>query len=237
MDKNEQLGIILIHGAGLKDSIWRDVVNQLDFPYILVDYSQLHEGEDRQQLKLDDYVTRAYNQALELNTTKVFVVGHSIGGLVGIEVVKRLGGRAAGFLGISAAIPKPGNNFVSCLPFPQKFIMQLVLKFVGTKPPESAIRQGLCSDLNEEQTHDIMNNFCEESTRLYLDKISNDTMPLLPFYYIKTKNDKEFGVRTQDKMIQRLPRVKVYELNSGHMPMLSHPQRIVNYILTAIKQL
>ena len=58
--------------------------------------------------------------------------------------------RVAGFVAIGAAIPKRGGSFVSVLPFPLRAIMPIILKTAGTKPPESAIRNGLCSDLPEE---------------------------------------------------------------------------------------
>jgi hypothetical protein len=42
----------------------------------------------------------------------------------------------------------------------------------GTKPPESAIRQGLCNDLTNDQANEIVNSFATESLHLYMDHVA-----------------------------------------------------------------
>lgn len=233
--KNKELGIVFIHGAGLGGWIWRDVLKNINLPRICADYTTLHE-KTRRNPTLDDYVNLVYKQIQELQVDKVVVVSHSIGGVVGAELVRKLGDRAVIFIGVCAAIPKPGGNFVSTLPFPQKLIMPIILKLAGTKPPESAIRSGLGSNLKKVQTDEIVTNFQQESIHLYIDRISYDSLPTIPMYYLRTTQDKNFGTNMQDTIINNLPHAKTFDIPSGHMPMLSHPELVSKYITMALKE-
>jgi pimeloyl-ACP methyl ester carboxylesterase len=235
-NKNKELGIVFIHGAGLGGWIWNDVIKNISLPTICADYTTLYKVKKKNST-LDDYVNLVYKQTETLQANKVVVVSHSIGGVVGVELIKKLGDHAAMLFGICASIPKPGSNFVSTLPFPQKLVMPIVIKLVGTKPPESAIRSGLGSNLSTTQADKIVTNFQPESMHLYIDKTSHNRLPAIRTYYIRTIQDKEFGLSMQDNIITTLPHVKTFNIPSGHMPMLSHPELVSKYINEALKAL
>jgi pimeloyl-ACP methyl ester carboxylesterase len=165
------------------------------------------------------------------------VVAHSIGGVVGLEVAKRLGDQAAGFMGVCASIPRPGDSYATALPFPQKLILPLLLKLAGTKPPESAIRSSLCNGLDQAQTDSIVAAFQPESVQLYTDKTTTNPLPSLPTFYVKTLQDKQFSSSAQDAMAANLPSAQVFTVESGHLPMLSHPSELAGHLSTVISGL
>lgn len=68
------------------------------------------------------------------------LVAHSSGGLVATELAAMATHRMAGVLAIAAIIPLPGRSFTSSLPFPQRLVLPVVLRLIGTKPPETDIR-------------------------------------------------------------------------------------------------
>jgi pimeloyl-ACP methyl ester carboxylesterase len=145
-------GIALIHGAGLGSFIWNGMVDKLNLPAIALDFPNRNKGDEiNKQLRLNDYSNKIIHTLDRWDTEKLIIVAHSIGGCVGLKVAEHFGSRVIGFVGVGAAIPLNGNSFVSCLPFPQNLVMPLVLKLAGTKAPEKAIENGLCSDLSDEQ--------------------------------------------------------------------------------------
>ena len=224
-------GIILIHGAGLGSFIWDKIKTKLNLQSFAVDFPNRNKGDKANlQLSFEDYVSSIIMQIAHSNFDKLIIVTHSIGGCVGLKVAEYFGNRVVGFVGVGSAIPSNGGSFISCLPFPQKVIMPIVLKIAGSKPPQKAIEEGYGNDLNNEQKKLVVENFTTESRSLYLDKC-NAKIPTSSRLYIKLTNDKEFPISMQDKMIKNLETQNIATINCGHLPMLSQPEelaRIVN---------
>lgn len=222
----EELGFVFIHGAGLNGGVWDYVVEGLGHPYLKVEYP-LRDRDviSGHHLGLEDYVNHMAEQVRTWGTNKFVIVAHSLGGVLAMELASRFTGRVAGFVAIGAAIPKRGGSFVSVLPFPLRAIMPIILKTAGTKPPESAIRHGLCSDLPEEQASRIAAEFVPESRRVYTDRVQA-SIPDVPKLYVKLTQDKEFGLSTQESMIANLSADRVESLSTGHLPMLSDPRGV-----------
>ncbi|KOR82561.1 alpha/beta fold hydrolase [Paenibacillus solani] len=235
----EELGFVFIYGAGMNGGVWDIVAEGLDYPCLKVDYP-LRDGDadtPGRHLALEDYVIHMMEQVRRWDTQKFVLVAHSLGGVLAMELAARLAERVAGFVAIGAAIPKRGGSFVSALPFPQRIIMPVILKMAGTKPPESVIRKGLCSDLLEEQASRIAAEFIPESRRVYTDCVQA-SVPQVPKLYVKLTQDKEFGESMQKRMAANLSADRVESLSIGHLPMLSDPlgvQRILEGFVGQVK--
>lgn len=222
----EELGFVFIHGAGLNGGVWDYVVEGLGQPCLKVEYPLRDRNvASGHHLGLEDYVNHMAEQVKTWGTNKFVIVAHSLGGVLAMELASRFTGRVAGFVAIGAAIPKRGGSFFSVLPFPQRVIMPIILKTVGTKPPESAIRNGLCSDLPEEQASRIAAEFVPESRKVYTDRVQA-SVPDVPKLYVKLTQDKEFGLSIQESMIANLSADGVESLSTGHLPMLSDPRGV-----------
>ncbi len=227
MNKQEltqkKTGFVFIHGAGLESSVWGKVIEGLDHPYLQIDFPY-RKGpfESRKELTLGDYVTHLKRQVDAWETPKIVIVAHSLGGVLALRLASELSDRLIGFVAVGAAIPKNGGSFLSVLPFPKRILMSTILRKMGTKPPESAIRAGLCNDLTPEQTADIVKGFVPESVRVYTDPI-DVPVPAIPKLYVKLTKDKEFSLSLQNKMISNLSPQSVQSLDTGHLPMLSDP--------------
>lgn len=100
--------------------------------------------------------------------------------------------------------------------------MSAILRTMGTKPPESAIRAGLCNDLSSDQAAEIVSGFIPEAVRVYTDRI-NVSVPDVPKLYVKLTKDKELSPSLQNKMISNFSPQSVRSLETGHLPMLSDP--------------
>lgn len=223
----DRIGYVFIHGAGLGSHIWQEVMNNMDAPCLSLTLpgrgKDAGAGNGEKPLSLTDYLDYIKQQIERWPVDKFIIVAHSIGGLLGLPLCASLADRAVGFAAISAAIPKGGKgSFLSCLPFPQKQIMSLILRKAGTKPPEKQIRSGLCNDLPAEISDTVVHSFVPESVRLYTDAIESG-IPELPKLYVQCLQDREFGMPLQKKYAGHLQSHMVKTLNTGHLPMLSDP--------------
>lgn len=224
----EQIGFVFIHGAGLRSEIWHEVMEQLNGPCLLLDLPGREKNEGasntQQAPSLMDYSAFIKQQVEHWPIHKFVVVAHSIAGLLGLQLCASLPDRAIGFAAISAAVPKGGKgSFLSCLPFPKKQIMSLILRKAGTKPPESQIRSGLCHDLPPEIGDSVVSRFVPESVKLYTEPIDCG-IPEIPKLYVLCTRDREFGLSMQKKLAHHLSAQSVKTLHTGHLPMLSDPR-------------
>ncbi|WP_373228882.1 alpha/beta fold hydrolase [Cohnella sp.] len=219
----EKMGFVFVNGAGLESGIWGKVQEGLHHPCLLIDFP-LRKGtvESRKELALADYVSHMRRQVDEWETRRFVIVAHSLGGVLALRLASELSDRLAGFVAVGAAIPKKGGSFLSILPFPKRILMSAILRKMGTKPPESAIRTGLCNDLSPEQASEIVRGFVPESVRVYTDRV-DVSPPAVPKLYVKLTKDKEFSPSLQNKMISNLSPQSVQSLETGHLPMLSNP--------------
>lgn len=219
----DETGFVFIHGAGLNGSVWRSVVEGFRHPYLVAEYPMRAGGLDaRSRLTLDDYVQYMKKQIDDWGTRKVVMVAHSLGGVLAHRLASLMPHRLAGIIAVGAVIPKNGGSFLSAMPFPQKLILSLILRTAGTKPPEAAIRKGLCNDLPPDQADEIVNGFTPESVRVYTDRI-HAAMPAVPKLYVKLTHDNELGPSLQNKMISNFAPQAVQSLETGHLPMISNP--------------
>lgn len=224
------IGVVLIHGAGLNSSIWDDVMKEINIPALAIDFpNNQSDGKAVDLLTFEDYVSAATAQIENWNKEHFIIVAHSIGALVGLRVANRFKNQLKGFVALGSVIPMNGNSFVSSLPFPQKLIMPVILRLFGTKPPPKSIESELCNDLTAGQTFKIVNEFTPESKALYLTRI-NFSLPDINRLYIKLTNDKSIPGTLQDSMARNLNANKVIAIDSGHLPMLSKAKELAAII-------
>lgn len=231
----EELGIVFIHGAGLGGYIWSEIKPHLNYPSLMAEFPN-RKSDDKVNSKLhfEAYVTKAISDIQNFGKQKLIIVTHSIGGLIGLRIAEHFKDQTIGFVAIGSAIPKNGKSFVSCLPFPQKFIVPLIMKLAGTKPPKSAIENGLCNDLDLLQTKMIVENFTTESKKLYIEN-SKTKIPDTNKLYIQLTNDKEFPISVQIKMADNLNCKNIATLDSGHLPMLGVPEKLSEILNEFVK--
>lgn len=230
--QTNSIGIIFISGAGLGSWIWSDVGTILPYPSLVIDFEKLKQSS--KNITLSDYVREAMKQIKTLQTERFIIVAHSAGGVIGTEVASQLEGRLEGFVAISAALPKKGSSFLSTLPFPQNIITRAILKLAGTKPPESALKAGLCTDLDATRATKIVASFSPESIHLYTDPTTT-RVPEVRSAYLLTTKDVEFPSKLQHTMARQLHSPTIVQLSTGHLPMLTQPDTVSAAITALIK--
>ena len=234
---NDKIGIVLIHGAGLGSFIWDDLKPLIKNPVLTIEFPNREVGDKaNNNLTFDDYKKSAVEQIEKWEIDNFVIVTHSIGGCIGLSLTDYFTKKIVGFVAISSAVPTNGNSFISCLPFPQSFLMPLILNLLGTKPPQKVIEQSLCNDLTVEQTSEIVKRFTPEAKLLYTTKVDYKNLDIKTLY-IKLNNDKAFPVQLQDKMIKNLTTEKVVTLDSGHLPMVSKTKELSEILNNFINEI
>lgn len=225
-DTSEDVGFVLVHGAGLDVWVWEELVSRMQAPTVAAAFpARKADQSERDDLRLADYTDAVIEQIEEWDTAGVILVAHSIGGAICMEAAARLEDRLAGFVGLSAGIPEPGQSFLSCFPFHQRVVQQAILRFVGTRPPERIIRGSLCAELTDEHADRIVTEFVPESRYLYTDPVDG-IIPDVPTRYIQTSSDKSITPDQQSAMATTLGADDVVTLDTGHLPMLSQPDEL-----------
>lgn len=207
--------LLFLGGAGLPPWIWDEVRAGLgsDRTSAAVEYPKGTTAP------LSDYTTKALDAA---PAGEFIVVAHSVGGVVGAQLLSEAPERVTGFLGIAASFPTPGRSFFGSLPFPSRMLLSVVTRLAGTRPPDKAIRATLTAGLEEPQVRRILQEFDPESQALYRTPVSSRRVPALRGY-IETTNDRELSHTLQQRFARTLDAQRTATLPTGHLPMLEDP--------------
>ncbi|MCP4344493.1 MAG: alpha/beta hydrolase [Desulfobacterales bacterium] len=230
---NNTIGFVFLHGAGLGAWIWDDLIKKIKYPSLPVDLPGRgkHISIATKGLSLENYVQSVLSDIDQFGPKKLIIVAHSISGIIGLEIVRLLQNRICGFIAVSASVPSANNSYISSLPLFMSIFLRIMITLAGTRPPVSAIRSGLCEDLNEEQTLEIVNRFVPESKKLYTDKLKSQSVPANSMY-IRLKKDKALNESIQNRMIANLNEKQIADIDSGHLPMFSKPDELAQILNT-----
>ncbi|MFT3795471.1 alpha/beta fold hydrolase [Flavobacterium sp.] len=227
-------GVVLIHGAGLGAFIWQEM--KLDWQVLRINFQNRGNGPMNVGLHYQDYVDEVIQQIENWTVDQIVIVGHSIGGCIALNVAARYPERVIGFIGISAAIPKKGGSFISCFSGPKNWMLPLMMRIFGTKPPKFVLETNLCNGLKSEDREKIVSRFTYESRQLYLEDC-NGSIPNCPKMYILTTEDREFDPNDQKKMAKNLKTKQIERIETGHLPMLADPKKLSYLINSFCKNL
>jgi pimeloyl-ACP methyl ester carboxylesterase len=214
--------LLLLSGAGLSSWIWDDVRNELAAAHPTV----VAERPRHASATLTEYAAAALASA---PWERFAVVAHSSGGAVAAELVALAPDRVTAVLAVSAVVPKPGQSFVTSMPFPQKLVLNVAMQLAGTRPPDSAIRRGVASGLDQETADRIVADFSPESVRLYRDKPRAGSFPERRGY-LTTTQDAELPTGLQRRFAGHLAATWTESVGTGHLPMLEAPESLARSI-------
>lgn len=206
--------ILFLSGAGLPTWIWDEVSERLSTVSAVAPRPARHSDAP-----LSAYVEAAVDAA---PPGRFAIVAHSSGGVVGAELARILEDRVSSFLAISAVIPTGTDSFVSAMPVPNRWILPPVMRLAGTRPPDKAIRRGLCGGLNDDDVERIVAEFVPESQGLYMDRTAAHVWSGRRGVLLTTQ-DKELPLGLQRRFAERLGAQWNKEIATGHLPMIQDP--------------
>lgn len=214
--------ILFVSGAGLPDWIWDGVRSRLDNDSAVAAWPRDDDA------RLSDVAHAILARAPWSNFT---IVAHSIGGTIATQLLHLAPARISGVLGICALIPKPGTSYAANLPVPARWILPLALRMAGTRPPASAIRNGLAAGIPEETADRLVEAFDPEPIGIYLDKTGDAVFPEQSGY-VSTTMDDQLPLSVQTASAARLGTRWSRSIASAHLPMLQEPESVAEHIRT-----
>lgn len=217
----EQTPLMFLSGAGLGDWIWDKVRAALPGPSLVAPRPSNRESAS---------LTAIAQAALDaLPPGRLTLVAHSVGGVIAKQMLHLAPERVDAVLGVAAAVPRAGGSFASAMPAPAKWLLPLILRVGGTRPPESAIRKGLAAGVDPTLADRIVAEFAPESKRLYLDPASGSAWGGVAGY-LGTTRDAEVPTSAQRSSARELGARWRRELPTGHLPMLEAPEETAEAI-------
>jgi putative intracellular protease/amidase len=233
---------VLVHGSWADESAWGFVRNELAKNANVIVVNLPAHGADvinGAGIGLNDYV-KTVTGAINNQTGKVILVGHSMAGQIISQVAENLPNKIDKLIYVAAYLPKNSEN-----------VSGITNKFLNNKPIEvfefnkdyslvsikkEAIANVVCADCPGYMKDILVKYHRAEPT-----KGLNDNAKLtakfasVPKYYITTKNDYAVPYALQQQMIKDNGTVKkVFEMETSHLPFVVKPVEFVS-ILTGIK--
>lgn len=211
--------VLFLSGAGLPAWVWDEVRAALPGESAVATYP-------KGSTSLTDVAQGVADQVAEWPTCHL--VAHSLGGAVAAAMLGRPSHRVSAVTAVCAVVPRPGSSFTGSLALPQRLVLPLVMRLLGTKPPDSAIRSAMGAGLPAATADRLVADFDAESRRLYTDRVGPEVRwPDDTAYLLTTEDD--LAVPLQERYAAELSTAPT-RVAAGHLPMLTHPSEVTDLV-------
>ena len=232
---------ILIHGAWEESRAWDDVspilqqnghtVTAIDLP-----------GNDNNKRPIPQVTMASYIQTV-VNVIKhldhqVILVGHSMTGAVISQVAEQIPEKIERLIYVAAFLLKNGGSVLEAMQSDAdgEFLPEIVFSNDQTYAtvPEQALRIIGFHDVEEKVIQRVLPLMVEkQATEPFMARVvlSEKNFGSVPKTYIRTTIDKVTSPALQDTMISNWQVETVYDLQSGHFPLFSVPEKLAGLML------
>lgn len=230
---------LLLHGAGLGSWIWATVKPQLTIDAEAVDLPGRGPGARPDAVTLRDCVD--YVEALLLSRDEPCVlVAHSFSAQVAVMAAVEHPERVRALLLVGAVLPETGKPLLSIFPQPGRFLLGAYIRLArrGVQLPKGLARAQYGTGLSQEQSDSVVQRLVPEARGLYLDPVEwRKPAPHIPVLYVKLLRDAAIPPAQQERMARRAGASRIETIDSGHLPMLSHPVEMAEILNRTARQL
>jgi pimeloyl-ACP methyl ester carboxylesterase len=222
--------VVLVHGAFADGSSWSRII-----PLLQAKGLNVIAVQNPLTSFADDVA--AAKRAIAQMDGPVLLVGHSYGGMVISEAGKDP--KVAGLLYVAALVPEEGQSVVdvnAAMPTtgverefrlsPEGFL-SLSLK---------AVNESFAQDVSPEERKIIFATQVTWAASATLEKVYNPSWKSKPSWYIVAASDGMINPDLQ-RFKAKLIKATTVELTSGHVPMVSQPNKVAEFIIEATQKL
>jgi len=223
--------IVLVHGAFADGSCWLKII-----PLLLAKGFKVSVVQNPLSSLADDVT--AVNRVLSEQDGPVLLVGHSWGGAVITESGNDP--KVVGLVYVAAGAPDSGQSFgdwwKNYPPAPGAAQIQPYGKdgFVALTPV--GIKDCFAQDVPTEESALIGVLQVPIAGRCFDDKVSTAAWRSKPSWYVVAANDRTIPTAVQVDSAKRM-NSKTLTLQSSHVPMISQPDKVANFIVEAAETL
>lgn len=237
------VSLILIHGAWQTSAAWGIVAPRLreqGFDVHVIDLpGNGHDATPPEKVSLDLYAAHV-GQVVSECKGPVVLVGHSGGATVASQVAENMPGRIAGLI------------FIAGIMLPSGVSLGELTEDSPSQRDDSGIWPRLVWDEGETVSRvlerDALEIFYHDAPEVSARKAAAALVPQpffglvlrphlsaerfgsVPRVYVEALRDRSIPIETQRLMQKRVPGARVLQLDSGHAPLLSKPEEVVDII-------
>jgi len=218
--------IVLVHGAFADSSSWDKVAPILEAKgYRLIAVN----------LPLDSFANdvAATKRALEVAPGPVLLVGHSYGGFVITEAGTNE--KVKGLVYVAAFAPDNGesvNDIYKGRPQPE-WIKGAIFDTTGFAwLKRETVATTFAQDLSQTEITNLTRKQGPTALALFEGRITNAAWHTKPAWFVRPENDRMVAPDIQADLAKRAG-MKVTNIKSSHVVMLSHPNEVATVILAA----
>ncbi len=223
--------VVLVHGAFADGSCWTKIVSRLTKKGI----TALAVQNPLSSLKDD---VAATNRTLEMAGNRVLLVGHSWGGAVITEAGRHP--KVAGLVYIAAGAPDSGQSFGEWWKDYPPAPGAAQIKPYGSDGYVALTREGVrkhfVQDIPSEEADLVYATQGPLAARCFEDKVGEAAWRGKPSWYVIAERDETIPPAVERDSAKKM-RAQVLSLSSSHVPMLSQPDAVTDFILEAMHEL
>jgi pimeloyl-ACP methyl ester carboxylesterase len=224
------VAFVLVHGGGFTASCWdplipflKDTVRAVDLP------GRGGRPADLKQVTIADSVDAVVEEIVAIDQ-RVVLVGHSMAGITLPAVVGRVPERIGKVVFVSCVVPADGECLYEALDPAMKDVAD---EAQSSDQPDTGKLDGdvavkvFCNDMNDEQTEFTLGRMVPESIQLMREPVSlSGLRHQIPRVYIRLSLDAIVAPSHQDRMIANMGGAETFDLDAGHMAMISRPREL-----------
>ena len=232
---------VLVHGAWMGAWCWDEVgaalkakgntVITVDLPAHGADMTAVTAAT------LDSYVTKA-SDAVNGAGVPVYLVGHSMGGMVITHVAEKIPAKIAGLVYVAAFLPKEGQSLQSITMSDTDSHLGASLQIdaangVG-KIPLDKLQDIFCADCTATQMASITSHYRDEPLAPFAASahITDAGWGKVTKYYVYTKQDNAVSYKLQQTMTTGVTLAKTATLDRSHSPFISYSAEVTDALLS-----
>jgi pimeloyl-ACP methyl ester carboxylesterase len=229
-NSKEVKNIVLVHGAFADGSSWSKVILQLQAK----DYNVIAVQNPLTSLADDVTATRRAFAQLD---APILLVAHSYGGMVISEAGNDP--KVAGLLYIAALVPEEGqnaNDVNAAMPTTGVEREFVVSGDAFVSLSMKAMNEHFVPDASPEERKLIYATQVPLAASAGEERVHNPAWNTKPSWYIVAAQDRVINPDLE-RFKAKLIKATTIELNSGHVPMISQPDSVTDFIIRAAKEL
>jgi pimeloyl-ACP methyl ester carboxylesterase len=220
--------IVLVHGAFADGSSWSKVIVQLQAK----DYNVIAVQNPLTSLA-DDVI--AAKRAIAQTDAPILLVAHSYGGMVISEAGNDP--KVAGLVYVAALVPEEGqsaNDVNAAMPTTGVEKEFLVSQDGFVSLSMKAVNEHFVPDASAVERKLVYATQVPLAASAGEEKVNKPAWKNKPTWYIVAAQDKVINPDLE-RFKAKLIKATTIELKSGHVPMISHPNKVTDFIIEAAK--
>ncbi len=233
--------IVLIHGAWMGSWCWNKVHPHLSaggHEPLAVDLP----GRPNNELAPEDVSLDAFTghvlHVLDGLAEPAILVGHSLGGVTLSEVAERAPEKVRALVYVTAFMLRDGESAREVLRDDDSIVRpssEVSDGALTSKLRLDKIREALCADCSTEDLERTQRLVVPEALTVARTPVhmTAQRFGLVPRFYIECRQDRIIPLHAQRRMIESMPCIKVFSMDTSHSPFFAKPVQLAQHILTS----